>query len=274
MNSTFAVDYLVDLYHENKLAHAYLIETNNISKCLEDIKQVIKRINCQNEFKLECNKCNLCHLLENNLLPSFILIEPDGKIIKKESIETLKNTFSNKPIYTKKNIYVMISPEKMNDTAFNKLLKFVEEPEDNIIGFFITKNKDYVANTITSRCESIKILYNTDELEESYDLEEIDYNVYFEIANEYLKLIEDSNKNVIWYNNSVILKKISERTQIISFVKIIYKIIQQQIHISNNREINIKKLQIVEKYLDELNFNTNTSLLLDSMTIELGELYE
>ena len=45
----------------------------------------------------------------------------------------------------------------MNDTSFNKMLKFLEEPEDNILGFYITRNKDSVANTIVSRCELIKM---------------------------------------------------------------------------------------------------------------------
>ena len=124
MEAKEVVKNLIDLYREKKLAHAYLIETNNITKCYEDIKVIIKNINCFHEYKENCSECNLCHLIDENTLPSFITIEPDGKNIKKESIEFLKNAFSKVPIYTENNIYVIKYAEKMNGTAFNKMLKF------------------------------------------------------------------------------------------------------------------------------------------------------
>ena len=41
------------------------------------------------------------------------------------------------------------------------MLKFLEEPEDNILGFFITSNKERVIDTIKSRCQIMKIDYAT-----------------------------------------------------------------------------------------------------------------
>lgn len=37
-------------YREGKLAHAYLIETNNPQRLLEDLKKLIQAINCPAEF--------------------------------------------------------------------------------------------------------------------------------------------------------------------------------------------------------------------------------
>lgn len=34
----------VKYYHENKLSHAYLIETNNLENCFNDLLVVIKQI--------------------------------------------------------------------------------------------------------------------------------------------------------------------------------------------------------------------------------------
>ena len=31
---------LVELYHENRLSHAYLIETNDVDKCFIELKEV------------------------------------------------------------------------------------------------------------------------------------------------------------------------------------------------------------------------------------------
>ena len=93
---------LVKYYHENKISHAYLIETNNLEKCYLDLLEVIKQIFCQNEYNKECNKCNICNLVNQNYLPSLVVISPDGMNIKKEQIVELKKKFSTVPIYTRK----------------------------------------------------------------------------------------------------------------------------------------------------------------------------
>ena len=48
----------------------------------------------------------------------------------------------------------------MNQSASNVLLKFLEEPSDNIIGFLITNNLKLILPTIKSRCEVITINYD------------------------------------------------------------------------------------------------------------------
>ena len=65
---------LYNKYRENKLAHAYLIETNNGEKALDDVKTLIKIINCTSEFKKNCIECNLCNLINKNILPSLKII--------------------------------------------------------------------------------------------------------------------------------------------------------------------------------------------------------
>ena len=32
--------------HENKLAHAFLLETNDINRCYKDILSLLKQLNC------------------------------------------------------------------------------------------------------------------------------------------------------------------------------------------------------------------------------------
>ena len=38
--------------------------------------------------------------------------------------------------------------EKLNGSSANAMLKFVEEPTEGILGFFITNNKDVIIPTI------------------------------------------------------------------------------------------------------------------------------
>ena len=155
-NSTDIFNDLLTKYHENKLAHAFLLESNDVLKCYSEVIGFIKNI-C-NESNIE--EVDFDSLISNNSLPSLITISPDGQFIKKEQILDMMSSFSTKPVYTDYNFYVITAAERLNNSSANVLLKFLEEPEDNIIGFFITDNKENVINTIRSRCQNYSVYYD------------------------------------------------------------------------------------------------------------------
>lgn len=281
---------LVKYYHENKISHAYLIETNNLEKCYLDLLEVIKQIFCQNEYNKECNKCNICNLVNQNYLPSLVVISPDGMNIKKEQIVELKKKFSTVPIYTKENIYVIKNAEKLNGASANTMLKFLEEPEQNILGFFITNNANNVISTIRSRCEVIKVLYDIHELDINNITNDINKDK-FDVAIEYLFKIEVEKKLGIMYNRDVVLNKFSEREDIKIVFKIIFiiyeELLKKVMGLDNKfdfEKINelssldkdkvLRRINLVTKFIDDIDSNVNVELLLDKFVIELGDYIE
>lgn len=281
---------LVKYYHENKISHAYLIETNNLEKCYLDLLEVIKQIFCQNEYNKECNKCNICNLVNQNYLPSLLVISPDGMNIKKEQIVELKKKFSTVPIYTKENIYVIKNAEKLNGASANTMLKFLEEPEQNILGFFITNNANNVISTIRSRCEVIKVLYDIHELDINNITNDINKDK-FDVAIEYLFKIEVEKKLGIMYNRDVVLNKFSEREDIKTVFKIIFiiyeELLKKVMGLDNKfdfEKINelssldkdkvLRRINLVTKFIDDIDSNVNVELLLDKFVIELGDYIE
>lgn len=281
---------LVKYYHENKISHAYLIETNNLEKCYLDLLEVIKQIFCQNEYNKECNKCNICNLVNQNYLPSLVVISPDGMNIKKEQIVELKKKFSTVPIYTKENIYVIKNAEKLNGASANTMLKFLEEPEQNILGFFITNNANNVISTIRSRCEVIKVLYDIHELDINNITNDINKDK-FDLAIEYLFKIEVEKKLGIMYNRDVVLNKFSEREDIKTVFKIIFiiyeELLKKVMGLDNKfdfEKINelssldkdkvLRRINLVTKFIDDIDSNVNVELLLDKFVIELGDYIE
>ncbi len=281
---------LVKYYHENKISHAYLIETNNLEKCYLDLLEVIKQIFCQNEYNKECNKCNICNLVNQNYLPSLVVISPDGMNIKKEQILELKKKFSTVPIYTKENIYVIKNAEKLNGASANTMLKFLEEPEQNILGFFITNNANNVISTIRSRCEVIKVLYDIHELDINNITNDINKDK-FDVAIEYLFKIEVEKKLGIMYNRDVVLNKFSEREDIKTVFKIIFiiyeELLKKVMGLDNKfdfEKINelssldkdkvLRRINLVTKFIDDIDSNVNVELLLDKFVIELGDYIE
>ena len=280
-----SIEKIVKLYHENKLSHAYLLVTNNIENCLSDLKIAIKQINCNKEYLENCTKCNICNLINQNFLPSLIIIEPDGKMIKKEQILELKRKFSTKPIYTKENIYVIKNAEALNAASANTMLKFLEEPEDNIIGFFITNNVNNVINTIKSRCEILNVFYDVHDL----NIDSVDNSLnkpYLDVARNYIKKIEVEKSMRIMYNKSELLNIYSEREDIkkvFQILVIIYEeLLKYKLNLSNlfskldidfleflNYKDILNRINLLNKFLDDLNSNANIELLLDKFVIEM-----
>ncbi|MCM1053061.1 MAG: hypothetical protein NC483_03720 [Ruminococcus sp.] len=273
---------LTSKFRENKLAHAYLIETNNNTILEQDLRTFIKLINCENTYQDNCTACNLCNLINKNSIPSLKIIEPDGSSIKKNQIIELKNNFSTIPVYSKYNIYIIKSAEKLNPSSANAMLKFLEEPESHILGFFITNNKDIMLDTIKSRCNILTINYNTNSFLEELNLEEETYENYKTLITEYLTKIK--TKEIINHKDEL-ARIIANRNEVLIFFQIIFNIYYHKYLSLLNKEydtnlleiynppdklpIIIKKMQIISQILNNMSYNISIELVLDKFVIEM-----
>ena len=281
---TSKLDFLLDIYRENRLSHVYLLETDNSIYCLSDLKQLIKKMNCSGEFLEKCDKCNLCNLIDNNYLPSLQIIESDTSTIKKEQVIELKNNFSTLPIFTKENIYIINGAEKLTGASANTMLKFIEEPPENVLGFLITSNINSVLPTIKSRCETIKVYY--DEKEINTNSIRCEYKNIYDIAVTYINKLEVEKKDSIMYNRNVVLNCLEEREEIELLFKIILTIYEHiyKVKIGKcNTELNevsfllnlslndlIKRIDLITTILGDIKSNVNKELLLDFFVIEMS----
>ena len=278
MTGSKDLEKLIEYYHNKKLAHAYLITTNNIPKCLEVLLKVIKNIFCVNNYEDNCNKCSLCHLIDLKNLPSLKIIEPDGEFIKKEQILDLKNTFAKSNQFTNESIYIIKNAEKLNLPSANTMLKFLEEPEGNVIGFFITSEKDNVLPTIQSRCELISANFSEDE--SSY-LTESEYQELSQKVMDYLKDIEVEKKKSILCNNEYLIDlEKKDVKNFLSMALFLYKTtLNNKISGTNDdsptflSSLSIeniqRKMQLIIEILQEINYNVNIELLLDKFVLEM-----
>lgn len=272
----------------NKLSHAYLIETNNCDACLNDLKAIIKRICCQNEYSNNCDKCNICHLIDIDSFPNYILVKNEGTTIKKSQIIELKRKLDFKPIYSDNNVYVIQNVEKLNSSSSNTMLKMIEEPEDNIYCFLLTNNKENVISTIQSRCELLKVNYSNADIFSYLGIDDEKKEFYLDILLKYLEKIEVEKKLSIYYNRSILLKNISDKSDIEILFKIMFEIYDSYFRKKSGFDYNneydqfnflekntIKnlesKMDIISKCLNDMSINFNLDLFLDKFVIEMGE---
>ena len=132
----------------NKISHAYLIEVDNYDS----------DYNCVIDFvKLIINDKDCDSLIDSGNYPDLKIIEPDGNVIKKAQLLNLQEQFKNKSFLNNKMIYIIKEADKLNESSGNTILKFLEEPEEDIVAILLTTNRYKIIETILSRCQIISL---------------------------------------------------------------------------------------------------------------------
>ena len=266
--------------NSGRINHAYLIETNNNEDELVDTylnefyKQLlICGLNESNEVGISKEK--LINLLENKSYPDLLEIKPENNVIKKEQLLEMMEKFSNKSVYGTYQIYVIHHAEMLNLSSANTILKFLEEPENNIIAVLLSTHRYKVLPTILSRCTVMTL-----KQEKSNMIDVNDNQILIKLLN---NLLIDTEPLIIlfndYYESLFQTKELSLDT-----LKKISKILQYYIQTNDlsslsikSSDINLNKFQLLERVsiIDEfsvkLQYNVNIKLWLDSLLIKLTE---
>lgn len=150
------LDMLKKSMENGRLSHAYIFSGEEGSERLG----VALYFACMLYCKDVCLNCKECIDIQkfNHLNVMYVEKLPDKKEIVKEQIETIKMEFSKTSLKDGPRVYIINDADNMNQTCSNKLLKFIEEPYDDIYAILLTTNKDAIISTIRSRCQIINLL--------------------------------------------------------------------------------------------------------------------
>ena len=264
-------DYLSKYIKKDKINHAYLIETNSNNK-LEIATVLAKKIISFDD------KISFDEMILNNDL---IIINSDTNLIKTEDIEILKENLKTKSINGNKRIYIINGAEKLNAAASNKLLKFIEEPEEDIIAILVTENKNNVITTIVSRCQLLRFIINEDKFK-NYDYE------YIDSLFDFINNIEDNKERAIAYQNKFDIKQLSDRKYLQDFLNNLLYIYDDVLQFKINKNVNYltnsidriekisnqndiksikNKVNAINTCLARIKYNPNVKLLIDKLII-------
>ena len=301
-----AYSLILNSIKNNKISHAYLIDGNNYSDLENFILSFVKLLVCPYNYTNydKCFNCNKCMRIDNGNYTEVKYIRPSNNLIKKEQLTDLQEVFSLSNIEGEKKIYVIWNAELMNEYASNSILKFLEEPNDNIIAILVTSNIGAILPTIVSRCQYFKLsnlnsfFDNTnDNFKKVFDdlglnAEKFDYLELSNTALEFLLFFEKNGLDTflflkkMWYNSVVDRDCFRFCFKIILYFY--YDVLKYKvgnnycfyfdykdkiIEISSNLEIIdiVNRINIFLKYYELLNYNLNLNLLMDRLIIELGD---
>ena len=279
---------LTNAVNKNTYSHAYLFETNGNEDALDIAISFAKTLLCPNNYtnNNQCVNCTQCQKIDKNIFSDIKIIEPDGMWIKKEQLDELQKEFSKKSVESNKKIYIINNAELLNVQASNSILKFLEEPEENIIAILVTKNIYQLLTTIVSRCQIISLKKN--KAKETID-EEVKEKL--EYVNNFIKYLEKEKIETLLMTQKLWHEYFKERKDYINgyeLILIYYKDVlnfklNRQIElfneykeeievIANNNTFNnlIYKINKIIELKEHIKVNANQSLLLDKLIIELS----
>ncbi|MGM0123583.1 DNA polymerase III, delta' subunit [Enterococcus sp. AZ194] len=141
-------------FEHGRLAHAYLFEGETGTGKHEASIWLAKHLFCTDlKDNQPCEQCNNCQRIQRNEHPDVQIVEPDGQTIKVDQIRKLQSEFATSGFETKQKVFIIKDSDKMNSSAANSLLKFLEEPVGLFLAILETDSVGRILPTIQSRCQ-------------------------------------------------------------------------------------------------------------------------
>lgn len=148
----------------DRVGHAYLFCGLRGSGKTSIARILAKAVNCEHTVDGNpCGKCEHCNF-KNDVNPDVIEIDAASNN-GVDSIRQLIDEVNYKPTNTKYKVYIIDEVHMLSGSAFNALLKTVEEPPDHAIFILATTEYNKVPSTIKSRCQIYNFkLINQDDI--------------------------------------------------------------------------------------------------------------
>jgi DNA polymerase-3 subunit gamma/tau len=144
---------LVNAIKANRISHAYLFAGPKGTGKTTVARILAKALNCRDgPTPKPCGQCDSC--TEIAMSRSLDVVEIDGASNNSvDDVRALRENIRYVPSKGKYKIYIIDEVHMLSDSAFNALLKTLEEPPAHAIFIFATTEPHKVPQTVLSRCQ-------------------------------------------------------------------------------------------------------------------------
>lgn len=281
-------DYFMATSNVGHLSHAYMIETNGVSYAFNLALDLAKFFLCNGVYDEK-----ICSLVDSGNYPNIKIIGSDGAV-KKEDIVSLKNDFSMTSVDKNRQVYILCDVENLNKSSANSLLKFLEEPEGDVIAILLCNHSRNVLPTLSSRCQIISLI-NDDNVYDGVFVSLYDnnsdirydefvasyvkkfYDIYLSLEENGVSILGDTNfYNIKDYMKEFLCFGYFMYADVLNYMlKRNIKCSLFDIDIKKIAEMNdshdiIEKMEIIDKFIYDLKYNVNINLFIDNFIISMG----
>jgi DNA polymerase III subunit gamma/tau len=150
------VDTLRSQIERGKFGHAYIFSGTRGTGKTSTAKILARAINCPERTDYNpCNKCEIClSILDETLMD---VIEMDAASNNGvDDIRELRENVKYPPSRSKYKVYIIDEVHMLSTSAFNALLKTLEEPPEYAVFILATTEPHKIPATIQSRCQQFE----------------------------------------------------------------------------------------------------------------------
>lgn len=136
-----------------KLSHAYLFTGSRGTGKTSSAKILAKAVNCENSHDGNpCNRCRSCLAIDSGSCMDVLEIDAASNN-GVENVRDLRDDAIYSPSEVKMRVYIIDEVHMLSISAFNALLKIIEEPPEHLLFILATTELHKVPATILSRCQ-------------------------------------------------------------------------------------------------------------------------
>ncbi len=145
---------LVPAILNNKVSHAYLLTGPRGTGKTTTARLIAKTLNCQNRKTGEepCNRCDSCLAIMEGRSLDVVEIDAASNT-SVEDIRDLREKVKLAPTVGPYKIYIIDEVHMLSNSAFNALLKTLEEPPSHVVFVLATTDPQKLPATVISRCQ-------------------------------------------------------------------------------------------------------------------------
>ena len=137
----------------DKMSHAYLFTGSRGTGKTSCAKILAKAVNCLHpENGNPCNRCSACRSIDDGSCMDVLEIDAASNN-GVDNVRDLRDDAVYTPSQVKKRVYIIDEVHMLSISAFNALLKIIEEPPEHLLFILATTELHKVPATILSRCQ-------------------------------------------------------------------------------------------------------------------------